>query len=75
MEGSYQRRVIIGKDRGVKYQVAPETLEVSPKPEEEKQMSYLLSKGILQEKESTELEELRKKYAAIYLFIGAYQTA
>lgn len=60
-----KRRVIIGKDRGVRYQVDHETLEVSPKPEKEKQMSYLLSKGILQEKESAELEELRKKYDAI----------
>ena len=60
-----KRRVIIGKDRGVRYQVDPETLEVLPKPEVEKNMSDLLSKGILQEKESAELEELRKKYAAI----------
>ena len=60
-----KRRVINGKSRGVRYQVEPETLEESPRPEEEKQMSYLLSKGKIKKKESTELEELRKKYAAI----------
>lgn len=60
-----KRRVIIGKDRGVKYQVDPDTLDVSPTPEDEKKMSCLLSKGILQKNESEELEELRKKYAAI----------
>ena len=59
-----KRRVIIGKDRGIKYSIDNDG-NLHPTPEEERTLSNLLEAESLTDEQSNLLKELANKYSAV----------
>lgn len=61
-----KRRIIMGKDRGIRYSVEAETLTIHPTPDEEMEMKTLLNADhSLKEEDAKKLKNLKDMYLSV----------